>query len=55
MLLHFFSDLLYHFLKKQMTTTNLNLFLFQYFLGVCIYNIFQKGYVDPSFVGPATN
>lgn len=55
MLLHLFSDLLYRFFKKQTTTTNLNLFLFQYFLGVCIYNIFQKDSVDPSFVGPATN
>lgn len=36
MLLHLFTDLLYHFCKKQPTTTNLNLFPFPAF-SWCVY------------------
>lgn len=56
MLPHLFSRFTLPLLKKNKQQPSfLTFFLFQYFLGVCIYNISLKDWVDPSFVGPATN
>lgn len=43
MLLHLFSDLLYHFFKKQTTTTNLNLFPFPVF-SWCVHIHLLEGF-----------